>query len=177
MPNIDNLLAHQRQVEPQQEIVGLVDGTRGGVLDRQHRAIGMPFQNSLEHRLEGRVRLEGDAAPRDGEVLQRRLVAVGPFRALEPDANFLGVSLALQHVLLPPHRVVQNLAEDPAHEGRVESQPLAERGPMLQERRLSIGVADGPVAGRLHLRNLPRQPCPLAQCRHQNRIDVVEALA
>jgi hypothetical protein len=48
---------------------------------------------------------------------------------------------------------------------------------MLQERGFAIDVADRPVAVRLDHGNLPRQPRPLAQRRHNHRVDVVETLA
>ena len=58
----------------------------------------------------------------------------------------------------------------------IEAEPLAKRRSMLQQRRLTIGVAHRPLAVRLHLGDLPRQPRPLAERRHQHRIDVVETL-
>ena len=117
-------------------------------------------------------------ALRHGEVLQRGLVAIGAFGALERHAHFLlGIRPArLQRVVLAANRVVQDFAEDAPHERRVEAQPLADRRAMLQQRGLAIGVAHRPVAFGLHLGDLPRQPRPLAKGRHQHRIDVVQAL-
>jgi hypothetical protein len=48
---------------------------------------------------------------------------------------------------------------------------------VLQQRRLAIGIAHGTVAVGLHARDIARQPGPLAQGRHQHRINVVEALS
>ena len=89
----------------------------------------------------------------------------------------LDVRLAgLQRVVLAANRVVQDFAEDAAHERRIEAQPLAHRGPMLQQRRFAIGIAHRPVALGLHPGDLSRQPGALAQRRHEHGIDVVQAL-
>ena len=104
MPHVDDLLANQRKVESQQQVVGLVYGSGRGVFDRQHRAIDVPLDHRLEHLPEAAVRLERDRALRHREVLQCRLVSIGPFGALEPDANLL-LRFAfgrVQRVMLPP---------------------------------------------------------------------------
>ena len=176
--HVDDLLADQGEVESQQQVVRLVDRSGGGVFDRQHRAIGVPFDHRLEHLLEGAVGLEAHRPLRDGEVLQRGLVAIGAFGALEGHRDLLRRvrGAGLQRILLPPHRIVEDLAEDAPHERRVEAEPLAKRRAMLQQRRLAIGIAHRPVAIGLHSRDLPRQPRPLAERRHQHRIDIVETL-
>ena len=125
------------------------------------------------------VGLEAHRPLRDGEVLQRGLVPIGAFGALEGHGDLLRRvrGAGLQRILLPPHRVVEDLAKDAPHERRVEAQALAKRRSMLQQRRLAIGIAHRAVAVGLHSRDLPRQPRPLAERRHQHRIDVVETLS
>ena len=176
--HVDNLLADEREVEPEQQIVRLVDRSRSGVFDRQHRAIDVPLDHGFEHRPEGRIGLEPNRPLRHGEVLQRGLVAIGAFRALEGDTHFLlRVGLArLERIVLAANRVIENFAEDAPHKRRVEPQPLAHRRAMLQQRGFAIGIADGPVAFGLHFGDLPRQPGALAQGRHQHRINVVQTL-
>ena len=166
------------EVESQQQVVRLVDRAGRRVFDRQHRAIDVPLDHRLEHLLESAVGLEAYGPLRDGKVLQRGLVAIGAFGSLEGHRDLLRRirGAGLQRILLPPHRVIEDLAEDATHEGRVEAQAFAIRRPMLQERRFAIGIADGAVAVGLHSRDLPRQPGPLAERGHQHRIDVVKAL-
>ena len=178
MPHIDDLLPDEGEVETQQQVVRLVDRARGGVFDRQHRPIDVTLDHGLEHRPERRVGLEADRPARDGKVLERSLVAIGALGALERHRDFLlDVRLAgLQRVVLAANRVVQDFAEDAAHERRIEPQSLAHRGTMLQQRRFAIGIAHRPVALGLDPGNLSRQPGALAQGRHEHGIDVVQAL-
>ena len=137
VPDVDDLLADDRQVEAQQQVVGLVHRSRGRVLDRQHAAVGMTIDDRLEHLPERRIRLQRHRPARHAEVLTRSLVAVRALGALIRDAKFaIGGRRRLQRIVLAAHRVVEDLAEDPAHERGVEADALAERRAVLQQRRL-----------------------------------------
>jgi hypothetical protein len=111
-------------------------------------------------------------------MLLRRLVPVRPFGALERDHQFLlrvGIP-GLQRVLLPANRVIEDLAEDAAHESGIQAEPFTEGRTMLQQRGLPIGIADGAIALSLHGRNLTRQPRSFPEGRHEHRVYVIKAL-
>ena len=98
-------------------------------------------------------------------MLHGRLVAVRALGALEGDDQRRAVGAgACSHVVLPPDRVVEDLAEDAADERRVEAEPLAEgragaaAAPFRGRRRAPEAVAVGLGAGDLRAPGAPARP-------------------
>src|SRR6185436_8257911 len=105
-----------------------------------HRAIRVALDHRFEHLLEAAVRLEVDRPLRHGKMLQRGLMTVRALCSLERDHDFPRRvrGAALQRVLLAANGIVQDLAEDAPHECGIETESLAKRRAMLQQRSLTL---------------------------------------
>ena len=157
------LLADDGQLGAEQQVVGLVDPARRGVLDRQHRVVGPPLVDGMHRFGEGLRADELQTILPACEVLARGEVAVGALDALDRDTHPIRLGIALNLPLLEADRVVDDLAEDAGDEVGVQTAAAAGLDEIGEQLLLALLVAQRRVLGALRLGDLAAQLAPLGE--------------
>ena len=85
MLDFEDFFAYHRQIEPEQQVIDLVNRPGRAVLDRQNSPLHQPLLDGFERRSERSVGLEHHRTGAGAEVLARGLMSVGTLRPLEAD--------------------------------------------------------------------------------------------